>query len=615
VPPAVDSAGSAKGAAVMGIGNPKWFFSTERSSRGDRVPAVLLLLLLLGLWSEARAGEKLEVRIDGVSGELLDNVKAYLDIEAKKGDPDLTTGWIRRMHRAAPKEIQKALQPFGYFSVKVEPSLTEGKAGWLARYRIDLGPKARVREVQLRVTGPGADESEVKAAIAAFPVREGEALDMEAYDTGKADLLGLLNRLGYAKAMSPLHQIRVYPGRNEAGIHLDIKTGEKYYLGEVTLRQDLLDPGFLRRYVEVEPGDLYSQANLLSLQSDLVRSQFFSVVDVTPSFKRAEEQRVPVDVDLQPADRHKVDLGLGYYTDIGITGSMQWRWRPLNRFGHSLNSLLKLSQVKSTALLSYWIPVRDPRTDKLAATVRYEHEDSTSQLRDTFDLRGGFYSLRWGWNTSLFTEAKYESFTTGSQPETTSVLISFGGSLERTQVDQESRFPTRGNYWFLELKGSPGIVSDTAYLRANVKTRWFIPLSERGRLNVASEVGAAWVADFDRYPSSLRFYAGGDQSVRGYKYQALGPKDAEGEVAGGKHLVTGSIEYDHRVLEDWVGAVFVDGGNAFDDELDKLFYSAGVGVRWLSPMGPVRLDFAVPINRDEGNDTEWRIHFGFGAEL
>ena len=187
--------------------------------------------------------------------------------------------------------------------------------------------------------------------------------------------------------------------------------------------------------------------------------------------------------------------------------------------------------------------------------------------------------------------------------------------MDRTRVDDTTRFPTRGNYWFLELMGAPGVISDTAYLRTHIKTKHFFPLGERGRLNLRAELGMAWVDLFEKYPSSLRYYAGGDQSVRGYKYQALGPLDSAGEVAGGKHVLTGTLEYDHRVLEDWVAAAFVDAGNAFDDSLDKVFYSAGVGVRWLSPMGPVRLDFAVPINPDDSDDTSWRIHFGFGAEL
>jgi translocation and assembly module TamA len=125
------------------------------------------------------------------------------------------------------------------------------------------------------------------------------------------------------------------------------------------------------------------------------------------------------------------------------------------------------------------------------------------------------------------------------------------------------------------------------------------------------------VDDFTKYPNSLRFFAGGDNSVRGYDWKELGPVDKGGEVIGGKQVLTFSVEYDHRVLEQWVAAGFVDAGNAFDDDLNKLYYGAGFGVRWLSPVGAVRLDLAWPFNKDDG-DTELgdvHVHFGFEVNL
>ncbi len=247
-------------------------------------------------------------------------------------------------------------------------------------------------------------------------------------------------------------------------------------------------------------------------------------------------------------------------------------------------------------------------------TAKFVQEDSTSQKRNTADLLAGYYFLWHEWDTRLFSELKQETFTTGSQPETTTLMLSWGGTLERTQVQESGPFPTRGNYWLLDLTGSAGVISDTSYLRGHVKTKHLFPLGERGRLNLRGELGLAEVSNFEKYPSSSRFYAGGDQSVRGYEYQALGPRDAVGEVVGGRNIFTTSIEYNYRFLDQWVAAAFIDGGNAYNDELDKLFYSAGLGIRWLSPIGAVRLDFALPGNPDEDMDN-WRLHFGFGADL
>ena len=114
-------------------------------------------------------------------------------------------------------------------------------------------------------------------------------------------------------------------------------------------------------------------------------------------------------------------------------------------------------------------------------------------------------------------------------------------------------------------------------------------------------------------PASLRFFAGGDNSVRGYKYKSLGPTDSDGEPKGGHNLLTGSLEYEHPIRgEDWWAAAFVDAGNAYDTDDFTVKFGYGLGVRWYSPVGRLRLDVAVP---DDTSDDEWRIHFGLGADL
>jgi translocation and assembly module TamA len=561
-----------------------------------------------------KPGLEVTVHIDGVEGDEKTNIEAYLDLVQKSGDPSMTAGHMKRLAKRAPLQIKEALQPFGYFSVQVEGGLSEEKEGWVARYQVTPGAKTHVAKISLSVTGPGSQEDKVKQTISAFPVKEGDVLDGDAYDKGKDKLLEVIADLGYAKAKTVVHQIRVIPEQNEAHIELEIETGPKYLMGTISFDQDVLNQDFLDRYVHLEPGDVYSQENLLLLQSDLISTQYFSVVDVKPDFDQVDELKVPVDVTMEPANRHKLEFGVGAFSDLGPVVSTEWRFRPSNRRGHYMDTVLKLSPVKSIARFGYWIPVRDPRTDAVVLMAKFVHEDSTSQKRNTADLIGGYDFLWNEWNSRLFTELKHETFTTGSQPETTTLMLSFGGTTERAWTPDESPFPQSGHYWFFDASGSAGVVSDTAYVRAHVKTKHLFPVGERGRLMLRAEVGAAKVSDFTKYPSSLRFYAGGDQSVRGYKYQDLGPLDEDGDVVGGRNVLTGTVEYDHRVLDDWVAAAFVDAGNSFNETIDKVYYAGGVGIRWLSPVGSVRLDFAVPINKEDNMDS-WRVHFGFGAEL
>ncbi len=124
--------------------------------------------------------------------------------------------------------------------------------------------------------------------------------------------------------------------------------------------------------------------------------------------------------------------------------------------------------------------------------------------------------------------------------------------------------------------------------------------------------GTTITPSFEQLPSSVRFFSGGAQSVRGFRFQSLGPTDNNGEVVGASNLVLGSIEFEHYLNDRWGAAVFIDVGNAIDDLNDDLEKGAGFGLRWKSPIGPVRIDLASAVSRD-GNP--WRIHINIGPDL
>src|SRR5690606_39164081 len=132
------------------------------------------------------------------------------------------------------------------------------------------------------------------------------------------------------------------------------------------------------------------------------------------------------------------------------------------------------------------------------------------------------------------------------------------------------------------------------------------------RFIVRARGGITWEREFAQLPPSVRFFAGGDNSVRGYAFEALGPTDDSGEVIGGSKLLTASFEYEHPLTGRWSLAAFVDSGNAFNGSDLDAKTGAGLGGRWQSPLGPVRLDLAVPLDDDE---RSFRIHVSLGPDL
>lgn len=561
---------------------------------------------------------RLKVEVTGIEDKLLNNAKAYLEIRAKKDEPNLTNAWIQYLHEQAPEEIRKSLEPFGYYNVLVDSSLEQDDKGtWIATYAVTAGQQVTYTQVDVRWLGAGAEEPELQEMIETFPLKVGDPVLHSAFDQAKSALIEKASPLGYADVTAEESKLIVYPLKNTAEIKLHIQTGEKYYIGDIKLHQDVLNQEFVMRYLEgVHAGDPYSQERMLSIQRDFIEAGYFSQVDVQPNFDQVEDYQVPVDVTLKPAPRQNYSFGLGFDTDIGLNLNARWAHRRINKKGHHADAFVKLSQKERRIQASYWVPVRNPKINKIGYTSKYVYEETDDTKRSTFDLEAGYYTRWREWITKLFTEFKNEKFTAGTEDEETINVVSFGASVDRTAFEK-AIYPRRGWQLYSELRGSPGLVfENSAYVRAHAKGRLYVPVFSKGRIILRGELGTATVQEFALYPLSLRFFAGGDNSVRGYEWKSLGPKDKYGEVIGGTDVLTGSFEYNHQVAESWLAAGFVDVGNAFDHEFDKLYTGAGFGARWLSPVGIVRVDLAWPLNDDGSTSyTDARLHIGFEVNL
>jgi len=582
--------------------------------------AFCLLLLALLMFQSASAQEtalSVNITIEGLNDEEKNNALAYLEIEKNKLNPNLNELWLKRLHSKAEENIKQSLRPFGYYQALVASLLEKDSTGtWQARYQVKTGERVKIVSIDLTINGGGINDSEVLSAVEQFSIKEGDLLDHEVYELEKDNLLNSIGHLGYSDVKTEKKQLLVDPFKNSAEITLLINTGEKYYLGEFHFHQSSLQEDLINRYIhDVKPGDPFSQKRLLSLQQSLMSSGYFSLIDIKPEYSQTKEQHVPVDITLTPAKQHKISFGLGYDTEIDLNASIRWNNRLVNSYGHNTDVLLKVSDKKSFLRGTYWIPVYNPGTDKLGITAKFETEETDDTDRNTLDLEVALISKWRDWDSKLFTEYKFERFESGAEPETITRLLSIGGRLENVSFET-GLYPRSGWAAFAELRGAPSLVwSDTDYLRMHLKSRLLFPVQEKGRFILRGELGLAGVGDFDKYPNSLRFFAGGDQSVRGYDWKSLGPEDKSDEIVGGKNVISASIEYNHKISQKWVAAGFLDAGNAYNDELDKLYYGAGFGARWISPVGMVRADLGWPINEDDEATKLSSLVFYFGFEV
>ncbi|MHC9036766.1 autotransporter assembly complex protein TamA, partial [Cobetia marina] len=322
---------------------------------------------------------------------------------------------------------------------------------------------------------------------------------------------------------------------------------------------------------------------------------------------------IPVEISLIPADRHKFETGIGYATDVGPRLQFSWEMPWVNRYGHSLTNSLFLSSPEQTFEGEYRMPLEDPLKDSYVL----EYGMSNTDDEDTESLETTVrFTREWkfdnGWTQRVFFGSTYEDYTQAD--ESGAVLLLYPGvSWNRTRTRPKT-FPMWGDRQQLTFEyGDQMWGSDVTFLRSQFNTNWIRSIGDNHRFVARMGVGHVDTDNFDDMPPSMRFFTGGDNSVRGYSYETLAPEDDDGDLEGGSSLLTSSLEYDYRLTGDWWGATFYDAGNAFNGWYAlELKTAAGMGIRWISPVGPIRLDIAHPFD-DEDND--YRIHFSIGPEF
>jgi translocation and assembly module TamA len=410
----------------------------------------------------------------------------------------------------------------------------------------------------------------------------------------------------------------------EALVELHLDTGPQYFLGEVRFKQDLLDDAFLARYVQFEPGDLYDPDRLVSLQARLLGTEYFDKVEVIPQKDPSgEDRRVPIEVVGHRNKANKYRVGVGYATDTGPRLTTDWRRRYWNRWGHHSRTQLVLSPGLSSLDFDYRIPIRDPLRDYVSIKPQVTYYDTSSSKGwiSTVQVARSIQTPS-GWRRTFGLDYRYEDYTI-NEVETSAANELIPYITWSKTVTDDPVYTKKGYRTKLGIFGASDVlISPATYLSGTLDLKWIRAFWKDYRFIGRTELGATWADSVDDLPASRRFYAGGDNSIRGWGYDALGPNDPETELAvGGRYLAVGSLELERRIKGPWSAAVFTDFGNAFDPDYAQVYQqSVGVGLRWLSPIGQVRMDVAFALTKDDWWEERAgvppaRLHFVIGPDL
>jgi translocation and assembly module TamA len=549
------------------------------------------------------------VEIKGVSGELLKNVEAYLEIKRRAGEAELSERRLQLMFANAEDDIRRALRPFGYYDPQVRGTLEQIEGDWVARFDIDPGVPVRIAKVNIRIEGEGRRDPAFDALIEASELSPGNVLRHDRYDRLKSQLVETASNRGYFDARFLEARLVVDPGRKEAWVELHFDTGPRYRIGSVRIEQDFLLEKVVQRGILFKEGEYFDAEKLQQSEFAFYEMGSVSAVDIQ-TLPDAETHEVAVTVRLVPPRKNRWTVGGGYSTDTNIYIRAGWERLLVNRHGDRMGLNIRYSEPLQDLLYRYVIPYGKP-SENLTIYTGFIRDQRGDTLSNRFEI-APVDTRFWGpWQREVFGILQAEQSDIADISFNDFYLIP-GIRIIRSKWNNLVR-PTKGWKGAFELRGSAtGLGSDTDYAQFLARTAAYLPIAARSRFYLRGQVGLSAVDDFAALPASQRFFAGGDRSVRGWGLNQLSPVNAEGDLIGGKYLAFASVELEYDILKSWTLDTFFDTGNAFDEFGDPLEYSAGAGFRWRSPVGLIGLDLAQPLSEP---DMGLRVHFSVRPEL
>jgi translocation and assembly module TamA len=542
-------------------------------------------------------------KIIGLKDPALANAKSRLKISQDSLQGELTYQDIQQLFKQAPKEIQQAIEPYGYFKATVTKRLErQSQNSWIAYYYVNPGPQLHITRVNIQITGPGKNNPRIRKLLSKPLIKAGNVFTVDTYEDATDHLLRTAQNQGYLKATFTTNSVLIHSQKYTCVIKLVLNTGPRYYFGHISFSKSPLADSFLRRYAPFKPGSHFSFKKLMLFQQSLSGSGYFKHVSAT-AHKHNNTRKIPVHVNLQMHKNKAYKFGIGYGTNTGIRGVVGFNWRWLNRWGHSLRALVKLSKIDKNISAQYMIPGAKPSHEKYIITAGvYQllpHRGSSFMQ----SIGVGYIRNYTKWQQTITLEYQHERYRF-SDDESYRRARMLVPTLTFTRTDADKVVNTeRGNRFSVFLRGAhTSLMSTTSFFQVDAQDKFIYTFWEDNRAVLRGELGYTAANNYD-LPLSKQFYAGGIQSVRGFGYKYLGP---------GRYLIVGSAEYQRRVYKQVYGAIFYDTGNAIPHFHMKLERSVGVGVVWQSPVGALQLYVARAISK---KGKPFRLQFSLGPDL
>lgn len=547
--------------------------------------------------------EAFDLEVRSNNEDIRDFLLQHLDLQRYRSLSDLDETELARLLRDADVQARELLGTLGFFKPTLRWSQDKSvNTSTLGRVLLDVdtGPVASISEVQWQwlgdVASDAAAQAQLKAIEKQWALPVGKPFSQNAWNQAKNQALRqlLAERYPWGRILHSL--ALVDEPTNQVRLWLTLESGPAVRLGALQISgADKYGSTQVERLARLPVGQVYRQNDLLEAQQRLVTSGFYDSVFVSLDAE-GQAAQAPVKIELKESLRQKWVVGLGVRSDSGARVSAEHTHHSLPGLHWRSLSKLSLDQDLQSASLDLLAPP-DASLWRWNTSAKFDRENVFDVPLQSQRWRAGRTQLGERIDRSYFAQYDSSRLQGDALLQRESISANYGWTWRNYDT---LPFPNRGLGVGIQLgAGVPLGDPREPYVRWHVKGLGFLPLgTSMGRLAVRAEMGSVVSRDTSNLPATQLFWTGGDNSVRGYTPNSIGVTDASGAMVPGRYMAAGSIEWQRPVRHkgqttDWEGAVFIDAGSVSNDTAElKPQIGYGIGARWRSPVGPVRMDLA-----------------------
>lgn len=571
------------------------------------VSLVAALALISQSAAIAAAELKVEVRLTGIESETLRQTTRTLSDLSVKNTSYTATTQIRRTAQTDADRMQAYLQSQGYYAAQVEPRIRRTGLTVDVIFSIELGPAFTVDNYTIQYldsqTDPRPQDFDVIGGA------DKSAPTGEYLATLGTEFIAHLWDNGYPSASLTRQAVEANFGKATATALYQIETGPKAQYGNIRFdgNQRTRDD-FLKKYFVPSVGETYSRQDVDKFRARLASTGLFSEISIQPAAP-SQDGTTDLLVNLEERKHRTVAIGLSFATDVGPGATASWENRNLFGGAERLITELALSAPEQTFEVTLEEPMpRLPGSWTSSLLLESEITDAFEAISGTLGTGLTKTFLNSNWEIGGGIQYTFSDIIDLSDPnfprgvEETFQSVSFP-LVTKFNNENDALNPTSGHRFRAEITPHIG---DKQFNRMQISGASRIDFGATDRFLFASRLrfGATLGASGNSLPATERFFSGGGGSVRGYAYQEAGPIDTEtGNATGGASVSELNLEARYHVTEKIQIALFADGGSVYESETPDFrgdfLVGAGIGVRYLTPVGPIRLDVATPLDRRE----------------